>query len=205
MGVVDLTMRRAVFLDRDGVLNRAFIHDDRKSHPPASPDELEILPGVVEACIALRQAGFLLIVVTNQPDVARGTQRQEVVEAINGALRRQVPVDDIWVCYHDDPDDCACRKPRPGLLLEAAKVWEIDLPGSFVVGDSWKDIEAGRRAGCKTVLISHANTEAERSDKPDFKATSLPEATDWILQHYIKLTQGGSCEESVGVERKDFR
>lgn len=175
-------MRRAVFLDRDGVLNRAFPHADGKSHPPASPAELEILPGVVAACKELRQAGFLLIVVTNQPDVARGTQRQEVIEAINAALRRQVPVDDIRVCYHDDSDDCACRKPRPGLLLDAAHAWEIDLTDSFMVGDRWKDIEAGRRAGCKTVLIEHAYSEAERSS-PDFGAASLPEAVDWILKH----------------------
>ena len=183
-------MRQAAFLDRDGVLNRAFIHDDGKSHPPASPDELDILPGVREACMTLRQAGFLLIVVTNQPDVARGTQRQEVVEAINDALRRQIPIDDIRVCYHDDADDCACRKPRPGLLLGAASVWEIDLTNSFMVGDRWKDIEAGRRAGCRTVLINCAYAEAERS-RPDFKAASMPEAADWILEHYTELTLGG--------------
>jgi len=206
MGIVDLTMRRAVFLDRDGVLNRAFIHDDGKSHPPASPDELEILPGVAKACMTLRQAGFLLIVVTNQPDVARGAQSRDVVEAINDALRRQIPIDDIRVCYHDDPDDCACRKPRPGLLLEAANVWEIDLSSSFMVGDRWKDIEAGRRAGCKTVLVSGVYTEAARS-RPDFHIASLQEAADWILKHDTELTQGGeeSYEKSVRVERKDFR
>ncbi len=180
MGIVDLTMRRTVFLDRDGVLNRAFIHDDGMSHPPASSDELEILPGVAEACMALRQAGFLLIVVTNQPDVARGTQRRHVVEAMSDALRRQMSIDDIRVCYHDDSDDCACRKPRPGLLLEAASVWGIDLPSSFMVGDRWKDIEAGRRAGCRTVLIRRGYSETERCN-PDFQATSLREAADWIL------------------------
>jgi len=176
-----LHSRRAVFLDRDGVLNRAFIHDDGKTHPPASPDELEILPGVVQACKELRQAGFLLIVVTNQPDVARGAQRQEVVEAINDVLCCQVHVDDVRVCYHDDPDDCACRKPRPGLLLEAARVWGIDLANSFMVGDRWKDIEAGRRAGCKNVLVERAYSEAEQS-RPEFRAGLLAEAVDWILK-----------------------
>ena len=112
-------MRRAVFLDRDGVLNRAFLHADGKSHPPASPQQLEILPGVMDVCQSLRRAGFLLIVVTNQPDVARGTQRREVVEAINLELRRQLPLDDIRVCYHDEADNCPCRKPKPGMLLEA--------------------------------------------------------------------------------------
>ena len=171
----------AVFLDRDGVLNRAFIHDDGKSHPPASPDELEILPGVVHACALLKEAGFLLVVVTNQPDVARGTQRQVMVEAINDSLRRQVPVDDIRVCYHDDPDECTCRKPKPGLLLEAAEEWEIDLSKSFLVGDRWKDIEAGRRAGCKTVFIEQKPVASEQS-RPDFRAGSLTEAADWILR-----------------------
>lgn len=174
------SMRQAVFLDRDGVLNRTFIHNDGKSHPPASPDELKILPGAAKACMALRQAGFLLIMVTNQPDVARGTQRRDVVETINDVLRRQIPLDDIRVCYHDDPDDCACRKPRPGLLLEAASIWEIDLTNSFMVGDRGKDIEAGRRAGCKTVLVNNTHTEAGRS-RPDFQATSLREGADWIL------------------------
>ena len=187
MGVVDLSMRRAVFLDRDGVLNRAFIHDDGKSHPPASPNELEILPGVAKACMTLRQAGFLLIVVTNQPDVARGMQRQDVVEAINDTLCSQIPVDDIRACYHDDADYCACRKPKPGLLVEAANDLEIDLSNSFMVGNSWKDIEAGRRAGCKTVLVNFAGTEPKRS-RPNFKAASLPETVDWILKHTTKLT-----------------
>ena len=183
-------MRRAVFLDRDGVLNRAVICDDGKPRPPASPGELEILSGVAEACRSLRRAGFLLIVVTNQPDVARGTQRRDVIEAINDALRHQVPVDDVRVCYHDDADECACRKPRPGLLLDAADDWEIDLNNSFIVGDRWKDIAAGCRAGCRTVLIKRAYSEVERCH-PDFQAASLPEAADWILKSCTELTHGG--------------
>jgi D-glycero-D-manno-heptose 1,7-bisphosphate phosphatase len=190
MGVGDLTMHRAIFLDRDGVLNRAFIHDDGKAHPPASLDELEILPGVAQACVALRQAGFLLIVVTNQPDVARGIQRRDVVESINDALRLQIPLDDIRVCYHDDPDDCACRKPRPGLLLAAASDWKIDLTNSFMVGDRWKDIEAGRRAGCQTALIKRAYSETERC-RPDFRAASLHKAAAWILKHNAELVLEG--------------
>ena len=176
-----VALRRAVFLDRDGVMNRAFVYDDGKSHPPVGPDELEILPGLGEACVALRQAGLLLIVVTNQPDVARGTQRREVVEAIHDALRNEIPVDDIRVCYHDDPDGCCCRKPEPGLLLEAASAWHVDLPTSFMVGDRWKDIEAGHRAGCRTVLVNGSPSEAERCE-PDFHAASLQEAVDWILE-----------------------
>jgi D-sedoheptulose 7-phosphate isomerase len=172
--------RRAVFLDRDGVLNRAYLGPDGVSHPPAAPEEVEILDGVAEACQALREAGFLLIGVTNQPDVARGTQMQEVVEAINDVLRCQALIDEILVCYHDDPDNCACRKPKPGLLLDAASNWDIDYPNSFMVGDRWKDIEAGRRAGCKTVLVN--GSSGENGDiQPDFQADSLLEAARWIL------------------------
>ena len=143
-----------------------------------------------KACTTLRQAGFLLIVVTNQPDVARGVQRREVVETINEALRRQVPIDDIRVCYHDDADDCICRKPGPGLLLEAASAWAIDLTNSFMVGDRWKDVEAGRRAGCKTVLIKRVYSEADRCI-PDFQAVSLQRAANWILKPNTTLRRRG--------------
>lgn len=174
-------MQLAVFLDRDGVLNRSFLHADGKTHPPQTPDQLEILPGVLEACLSLRRAGFLLIVVTNQPDVARGTQRWEVVKAINKKLLRQIPLDEIRVCYHDDADDCPCRKPRAGMLLQAALVRSIDLHKSYMIGDRWKDIEAGRRAGCQTVLVNAAATEVSRCH-PDFQAPSLREAEQWILR-----------------------
>jgi D-glycero-D-manno-heptose 1,7-bisphosphate phosphatase len=174
-------MHRAVFLDRDGVLNRVFLQADGKTHPPASPQDLEVLPGVLDFCQSLRRAGFLLIVVTNQPDVARGTQRLEVVEAINMELQRQLPLDDIRVCYHDEADNCPCRKPKPGMLLEAGLDWGLDFRTSFMVGDRWTDVEAGRRAGCKTVLVHTAISE-ERRCQPDFQAASLREAERWILQ-----------------------
>lgn len=174
-------MQPAVFLDRDGVLNRTFLHADGKTHPPQTPNQLEILPGVLEACLSLRRAGFLLIVVSNQPDVARGTQRRKVVEAINRKLLRQIPLDEIRVCYHDDADDCPCRKPKAGMLLEAALVRGIDLHKSYMIGDRWKDIEAGRRAGCQTALVNAAATEVRRCH-PDFHASSLREAEQWILR-----------------------
>ena len=183
--------RSAVFLDRDGVLNRAIVREG-KPYPPASLAELEILPGAVEACAALREAGFLLIAVTNQPDVARGTQRREIVEAIHQVLRTHLPLDDIRVCYHDDVDHCPCRKPKPGLLLEAARDWDIDLSASFMVGDRWKDIEAGRRAGCKTVFVDYDYVERE-PDNPDHRANSLIEAVDWILQHRIQPMEKGTA------------
>jgi len=177
--------RHAVFLDRDGVLNRTYLHSDGKTHPPASPEELEVLPGVPEACVTLRRAGYLMIVVTNQPDVARGIQRQEVVEAIHAELLRHLPLDEVRVCYHDNRDNCSCRKPKPGLLLSASLAWGIDLSQSFMVGDRWIDIEAGLSAGCKTILIGTMAPDADRS-KPDLQAASLLEAAAWILSRQQK-------------------
>lgn len=172
-------MQRAVFLDRDGVLNRAIVRDG-KPYTPSGIAELEILPGVPQALARLRAAGFQLIVVTNQPDVARGTQTRETVEAINAILHAQLPLDDIRVCFHDDQDRCRCRKPQPGLLQTAAQEKSLDLTASFMVGDRWRDIEAGRRAGCRTVLIDNGYHEAEHSP-PHMRLHSLAEAADWIL------------------------
>lgn len=179
MGVYKVK-QKAVFLDRDGVLNRSFLHPDGKTRPPQRIEQLEVLPGVPEACLSLRQAGFLLIVVTNQPDVARGTQRREVVEAINQALCKQILLDDVRVCYHDNQDNCLCRKPKPGMLMEAAKAWRINLSQSFMIGDRWTDIEAGLKAGCRTVLINPTDRDRQ-SSQPHFVAPSLNEATRWIL------------------------
>ncbi len=170
---------RAVFLDRDGVLNRA-IPSNGRVRPPASPQELEILPGVHEALRALKSHGYLLIVVTNQPDVARGNQTREMVEALNASLKACLPLDEIRVCYHDDADHCDCRKPRPGLLLQAAQEHAIDLATSYVVGDRWRDIEAGHRAGCKTILVDYHYAE-EMPRPPDHTVRSLSEAARWIL------------------------
>jgi len=176
---IDPVTRRAVFLDRDGVINRAVIVDG-KPYPPG-PDQLELLPGVPEALFKLRNHGFLLIVVTNQPDVARGTTERAEVDAVNRWIRDRAPLDDIRVCCHDDRDYCACRKPKPGLLLDAARDWSIDLDLSFMIGDRWRDIEAGRRAGCRTVLVDGGHSEPVPV-APDYRAPSLQEASDWILE-----------------------
>jgi D-glycero-D-manno-heptose 1,7-bisphosphate phosphatase len=169
----------AVFLDRDGVLNRSRTREGRRV-PPASLSELELLAQVPEACKALRDAGFLLVMVTNQPDVARGTQRRDTVEAINAVLSRLLSLDDVRVCYHDDSDRCACRKPAPGLLTDAAADWGIDLSQSFMVGDRSRDIEAGRRAGCRTFLIDD-EPGSPQSCVPDRSVRSLAEAAMVIV------------------------
>jgi len=174
--------RRAVFLDRDGVLNRALVRDGRP-YPPRTLAELEVLPGVGGALSRLKAAGFLLVVVTNQPDVARGTGSRAGVDAMNAELRLLCPMlDDILVCAHDDADGCACRKPKPGLLLDGAKKYGVALEESYMVGDRWRDVEAGQRAGCKTIWINVGYNERGPERNADFEATSLVEATQWILR-----------------------
>ena len=151
-----------------------------KPYPPAGLSELQMASGVVEGCQALRDVGYLLIGITNQPDVPRGKTDRKVVEEINNFLTERLSMDSIRVCYHDDGDDCECRKPKPGLILQAAGERQVDLSRSFMVGDRWRDIEAGSRAGCRTVFIDNHYAEANRS-KPTFTVNSFEEAVKVIL------------------------
>lgn len=176
--------RPAVFLDRDGVINRAFVRDG-KPYPPSSLNELEILPGVADSLLALKAAGFLLFVTTNQPDVARGTVSKALVLSMNDKLNSTLPLDGVLTCFHDDTDHCDCRKPQPGLITAAAREWSVDLPKSFMVGDRWRDVEAGQRAGCKTVFIDLGYGE-KRPVSYDFIVGSMPEAARIILQGILK-------------------
>lgn len=171
-------MNRAVFLDRDGVMNRAIVRAGRP-YPPPSAEAIEWLPRVADALSALRKAGFRIIVVTNQPDVGKGIQSRDVVEAIHQELRRRFPVDAIKVCYHIDEDRCECRKPRPGMLREAAREWGLDLHQSVMVGDRWRDMEAGKAVGCQTILVRGAY--AERQAEADVVVDSLVEASQFIV------------------------
>lgn len=150
-----------------------------------SLDDFELLPKVDEAVNALRSAGFKLICVTNQPDVGAGKQKKEIVEAMNRRMQETLKLDRIQVCYHTEDEDCLCRKPKPGMLLEAAKEESVDLTRSFMVGDRWRDIEAGKAAGCKTVLIQYDYTEKEAKN-PDYTAQSLFEASRLILSDVEK-------------------
>ena len=172
-------MRRAVFLDRDGVINQAVVREG-KPYPPANLAEMHILPGVSEALTALHEAGLMLIVVTNQPDVGRGTTPKAVVEEINYSLASRLPIDEFRTCYHDNEDGCNCRKPLPGALIAAAKDHDIDLGKSFMVGDRWRDTEAGERAGCKTFFIDYGYAE-KQPETVDYRVQSLAEAADIIL------------------------
>jgi D-glycero-D-manno-heptose 1,7-bisphosphate phosphatase len=169
-------MNRAVFLDRDGVINRNEVLDGR----PVGPESLAqfvILPGVREAIEAFAAAGFLVIVATNQPNISR-----DVADAMHALLRKTLKVDDIKVCFHAEADNCACRKPKPGLLLEAAKERKLSLSQSWMIGDRWRDVEAGKAAGCRTVFIDHGYTNEPRPRDPDVIVRSLIEAVPFVIK-----------------------
>jgi len=170
---------KAVFLDRDGVLNEAIVRDGRP-FSPASLQEVVIVPGARALMDVLRRAGFRLIVVTNQPDVARGKITREAAEAVNRYVCKMAAVDAAELCAHDDADACDCRKPKPGMLLRAAQREGISLEHSFMVGDRWRDVEAGRRAGCRTVLIGDGYREAA-DVRADATVGDLRAAVDWML------------------------
>ena len=175
-----MALSPAIFLDRDGVLNRAIVREG-VPHPPDNVEQVEILPGVAEALKLLEARGLPLIVVTNQPDVARGTQTRVGVEQINRFLSDRLPISAVYTCYHDTADHCACRKPKPGLLTEAAAAYNIDLSRSFMVGDRWSDVAAGRAAGCRTLLIDRPYSQPERCT-PEFCVRDLPEAVQIVLR-----------------------
>ena len=167
----------AVFLDRDGVLNKALV-GRRRPAAPQRLEDFEILPGVPDALARLKAAGYALVVVTNQPDVARGRLDRAVVEAMHARLAAALPLDEIRVCYHDAADQCSCRKPAPGLLLEPSN---YDVAKSAIVGDRWRDVEAGRRAGCRATILVDYDYDEALLHEPDVRVNSLSEAVDWIL------------------------
>jgi D-glycero-D-manno-heptose 1,7-bisphosphate phosphatase len=170
-------MKRAVFLDRDGVLNRAIIRNG-KPFAPHSLDSFQILENAASCVSELRQVGLLTIVVTNQPEIGRGTLEAATVEQMHQKLHSAVPLDDIFVCPHRDADACLCRKPKPGMLITAAKRWQIDLRHSFLIGDRWRDIGAGEAAGCCTFLLERPYNG---QTVPDYLVATLDDAVTKIL------------------------
>lgn len=191
MGIAEVSRPRAVFLDRDGVINEAFIRDGRP-YPPATAADLKLTAGVQQALSGLRELGFLLFVVTNQPDVARGTQTRDAVNQIHDRLKKSLPIREFFVCFHDDSDNCVCRKPRAGLILEAAAKHGLDLEKSYLIGDRWRDIDAGWSAGCKTVLIDYGYQERSPVHAPDKSVANLTQAVDWIVWDMLKLVSNSS-------------
>jgi D-glycero-D-manno-heptose 1,7-bisphosphate phosphatase len=183
MGRDTLTMQAAkpaIFLDRDGVLNEAILRNG-KPYPPRDLSEFIVTCGARGALEKLKQEGFLLIVVTNQPDIARGQVSRADVDEMNAQLAATLPLDAIEVCGHDDDEQCDCRKPKPGMILRAREKLGVDPAGSFMVGDRWRDIEAGRRAGCRTILIGSGYGETFPY-APTIKLASLPDAASWIIE-----------------------
>jgi len=145
-------LNKAIFLDRDGVINKVFLSNG-KPFSPRRFSEFELFPEVENALSSFKEVGFLNIVITNQPDIARGFLKWKELEKMHFLVRERLPIDDILICPHSDEDNCLCRKPKPWMLLVAAKKWNISLKEFFFIGDTWKDTMAGKKAGCKTILI----------------------------------------------------
>lgn len=176
---------RAVFLDRDGVINRVMIREG-KAFSPRSRAEFAIFDEAPEAIARLRNAGLLVVVVTNQPDIARGMLTLADLDWMTSEIRNRCRVDEVIVCPHDDHDDCSCRKPKAGMLIESGRKWRIDLSGSFMIGDSWKDMEAGRRAGCVCLLV---DTSYNKDLHCSLRVENLTAAVEFILRSTPESTK----------------
>jgi D-glycero-D-manno-heptose 1,7-bisphosphate phosphatase len=181
-----------VFLDRDGVLTGVVFRNGVQGSP-RSLDEMEIASDAPAALASLKSAGFQLICVTNQPEVPRGQLTLQALEAIDDAVRAALPLDDLLVCCHEDADGCDCRKPKPGLLLEGARRHDVDLASSFMVGDRWRDVDAGANAGCRTVLLENDYDDRAPTNIPDARARSLTEAVAWILAQPAEPSVASRC------------
>jgi D-glycero-D-manno-heptose 1,7-bisphosphate phosphatase len=175
----DRGLRRAVFLDRDGVVNRSCCIDG-KPYAPRQLTDFRLLPGVAAAIADLKRAGFLAIVVTNQPDIGNGLMPQHTLDAMHAKLSRSVAVDAICVCPHRQDAGCSCRKPQPGLIRRAIEDFAIDPSRSYMVGDRWSDIAAGRAADLYSIFLDRGYAEAMRAP-PDLIVNSLPRAVRSIL------------------------
>jgi D-glycero-D-manno-heptose 1,7-bisphosphate phosphatase len=181
-------LRPAVFLDRDGVIVIPEFRD-RRSFAPRRLEDFKLYPDAAASLQRLKQAGFLLAVITNQPDVGNGLITRSEAEAMHDIMRRQLPIDAIKACYHRQDEHCDCRKPKPGMILEAAKEPAVRLERSFMVGDRGSDVAAGRAAGCATVFIDLGYAEPA-PDHPDFVVTSIREAADVIIQTALTAQEG---------------
>jgi len=175
-----LNQKKAVFLDRDGVLNHSEVVDG-KPYAPRKLDEFIIENEAYESTKLLSQAGFLLIVVTNQPDVGNGLVTHEIVQAMHQKLMEELPLDDIKVCFHSQSEKCSCRKPKPGMIKTAALEFNIDLEKSYMIGDRWSDIRAGKAAGCFTILIDRGYRE-KNEEQPNVSVSCMLEAVQNILE-----------------------
>lgn len=169
--------KRAVFLDRDGVINEVVLHGSRKPSSPWNFEEFKLIQGIKKPLEELSKMGYCLFIVSNQPDIARGYIKKDTTEKINKVICKKLPIKEILVCPHDDHHDCNCRKPKPGMIFNLSKKWKIDLKKSFLIGDNWKDMEAGKSAGCITILIDH---HYNQSVEADYRVKNLEYAVKMI-------------------------
>lgn len=181
----DLVLKAAIFLDRDGVINEAIIHDG-KPYAPVHLDELRLIEGVPSVLQQFYDAGFINVVVTNQPDISTGKQNWSDLNVIHSNLLSKLNLATIKVCPHVNFHQCSCRKPKPGLLLQAAEELEIDLSQSFMIGDRWSDIAAGQAAGCKLNFFIDYGYAENQPVEPYISVKSLSDAADKIFET-IKL------------------
>lgn len=170
---------KAVILDRDGVINAVTVTNGIPQ-PPRGLSDLQLLPGVTTAIEKLKQSGFLVFCLSNQPEISRGTINQEDVYQISDYLTSELGIIEVFVCHHDDEDECICRKPKPGGINYFIEKYSLDKSQCFMVGDRWKDIDAGISAGCRTIFIENHYAE-EKPSKQDFSVKSLDEAVQIVL------------------------
>lgn len=172
-------MKRAIFLDRDGVINEVLFRGGNNDKPiaPWEMDEFKLIPGTKKPLEKFHQMGFLLFVVSNQPDIAKGFVKFNTVKKMNDIVLNELPIDEIIVCSHIDSDNCNCRKPKPGMIISLAKKWDINLLNSFLIGDNWKDIEAGKKAGCMTILLDKFYNQAVSAD---YRVKSLTNSVEIV-------------------------
>jgi D-glycero-D-manno-heptose 1,7-bisphosphate phosphatase len=173
-------MVEAVFLDRDGVLNRGFVKDG-KSYAPRSIKEFRLLPYAAVSVKKLREAGYLVIVVTNQPDINNGLITRETVDEMHLKLKNKTLVNDIFLCPHSRKENCNCRKPKSGMLIEASQKYNINLKKSFMIGDRASDIAAGIEAGCRTIFINRRYNETAPLNQ-EITFFSIKSATNYIIK-----------------------
>jgi D-glycero-D-manno-heptose 1,7-bisphosphate phosphatase len=171
-------MRRAVFLDRDGAINKVLLNNN-KACSPSRFEEFEFVPAIAAVLRSFKESGFINIVITNQPDISRGLMKPEELEKMHRFIREKLAVDDIFVCPHSDEDNCLCRKPKTEMFYVASRKWGIDINSSFMIGDSWRDIEAAKIAGCKTIII---DTTYNRDTEADYRVADIVSAMRVIVK-----------------------
>ena len=173
-----MQFKKAVFLDRDGIINEPIVKGG-KPFSPESVEQFKFCSGISELSNQLVDCDFILFIVTNQPEVARGTILKRKVEEIHDHIRSALPIKEIMSCYHDDQDNCECRKPKPGAIINACRRYFLEPEKSYMIGDRWKDIDAGNAAGCKTIFLDRGYNERKPTTQ-NYTVSSIKEVVDII-------------------------